>query len=69
MVYYSYNVVRWSTIVITWYILSSPILIRFTVDYKMVFVLEGTIVICTLITMSLISWDISLSSIFNQQVM
>ena len=69
MVYYSYNVVRWSTIVITWYILSSPILISFTADYKMVFVLEGTIVMCTLITMSLISWDISLSSIFNQQVM
>ena len=44
-------------------------MISITNDHTMVLVLEGTIVICTLITMSLISWDIPMSSILYQHVM
>ena len=65
-----YNFIhRWSSIVISRYILRSQVMISITNDHKMVLVLEWPIVICTIITMSLISWDIPMSSIFNQQVM
>ena len=58
-----------SSIVISRYILRSRVMISITNDHTMVLVLKGTIVICTLITMSPISWDIPMSSILNQQVM
>ena len=52
----------WSTIVDVCNKLSSQIIVSIINDYKL-------ILICTLITVSLILWDISMSSIFNQQNM